>query len=643
MFNLFRSREKTVRYLLSGLLGLVALSMVTYLIPQTNTGTNSADPTVVATVGNRDITALQINQAVQNVTRNRQMPPELLGIYAPQIVQQMINEHAMDYEARRLHIQVSPEEVDNALVDQMPPQAVKDGKVDPATLGAMLQQQGTTLGKLKEDTMRQLRINRLEQVVTGGTVVTPEEIEAEFHKRNDKVKLEYVVVTPAKFQSQAEPTDAEVKAYFEAHKATFQIPEKRNIAFVTIDPEKVSSSLNITDAQVLADYNSRKNDFQVPERVKARHILLKTEGANDAAVKTKAEALLKQVKGGGDFAKLAKENSADPGSATQGGELGYLTRGQTVPEFEKSAFSLKPGEISDLVKTQYGYHIIQSEEHQTPQIQPFESVKNQILLEMRQKAANQMMEKVADQVVDALRKDPSHPEKAAAIAGTTVQTAENVQSGEPIPGIGVSKELDTAIFSLKKGEAMAGPVGIANGRAVVAVVTDIIPAHQADFSEAMADARNKAREEKLDKIVADKLAELSKKTTELNGDLEKAAKGLGLEVKTSAEVDRNTAIEGLGTPSTFPDAMTKPVGSVIGPVTTAGGKAMLKVLERIPANGALIAAQTAAIRTELKQAKQRDRATLFQDGLRQRLQAEGKLKIKQDAIDRIIASFRTRT
>jgi peptidyl-prolyl cis-trans isomerase D len=643
MFNLFRSREKTVRYLLSGLLGLVALSMVTYLIPQTNTGTNSADPTVVATVGNQDITALQINQAVQNVTRNRQMPPELLGIYAPQIVQQMINEHAMDYEAQRLHIEVSPEEVDNALVDQMPPQAVKDGKVDSATLGAMLQQQGTTLGKLKEDTMRQLRINRLEQVVTGGTVVTPEEIDAEYHKRNDKVKLQYVVVTPAKFQSQAEPTDAEVKAYFEAHKAAFQIPEKRNIAFVTIDPEKISSSLNITDAQVLADYNSRKNDFQVPERVKARHILLKTEGADDAAVKTKAEALLKQVKGGGDFAKLAKENSADPGSASQGGELGYLTRGQTVPEFEKSAFSLKPGEISDLVKTQYGYHIIQSEEHQMPQIQPFEAVKGQILLEMRQKAASQMMEKAADQVVDALRKDPTHPEKAAAIAGTTVQTAENIQSGDPIPGIGVSKEVDTAIFSLKKGEAMAGPVGIANGRAVVAVVTDIIPGHQAEFNEATADARNKAREEKLDKIVTDKLAELSKKTTEANGDLEKSAKQLGLEVKTSAEVDRNTAIEGLGTPSTFPDAMTKPAGSVIGPITTAGGRAMLKVLAHVPADGALIAAQAQAIRTELKQAKQRDRATLFQDGLRQRLQAEGKLKIKQDAIDRILATFRSRS
>src|SRR4051812_35370393 len=208
MFDLFRSREKTVRYLLTGMLGLVALSMVTYLIPQTNTGTNTTDPTVVATIGKEDITALQINQAVQNMTRNRQMPPELLGIYVPQIVQQLINERAMDYEAERMNIRVNPDEVDNAIIDQLPADAVKNGKADPAVLGAMLQQQGITLGKLREDLMRQMRVNRLEQVVTGGTVVSPEEIQAEFHKRNDKVKLQYVAVTPSKFQSQAEPTEA---------------------------------------------------------------------------------------------------------------------------------------------------------------------------------------------------------------------------------------------------------------------------------------------------------------------------------------------------------------------------------------------------------------------------------------------------
>ena len=643
MFDLFRSREKSVRYVLTGMLGLVALSMITYLIPQTGTGVNSTDPTVVATVGKDDITALQINQAVQNMTRNRQMPPELLGIYVPQIIQNLINERAMDYEAERLKIQVSAEEVDNAIIDQLPPDAVKNGKADPAVLGNMLQQQGITLGKLKDDVMRQLRMTRLQQVVTGGTVVSPQEIEAEFHKRSDKVKLQYVVVSPAKFQAQAEPTDAEAKAYYDAHAAAFQIPEKRNVAFIMIDPERVSASLNIPEAQVLADYNSRKNDFQVTERVKARHILLKTEGTTEAVVKPKADALLKQLKAGGDFAKLAKENSNDPGSASQGGDLGFLVKGQTVPEFEKSAFSLKPGEISDLVKTQYGFHIIQVQQHDQPQIQPFEQVKNQILLDIRQRSANQMMEKTADATVAALRKDPTHPEKAAEIAGSPLQKAENIQAGDPIPGIGVSKEFDTAIGGLKKGEAMAGPVVLPNGRAVIAVVTEVFPAHPAQFEEAKADVRNKAREEKLEKVLIQKSDELGKKTTELSGDLEKAAKAVGLEVKTSAEVDRNTAIEGLGTPSSYPDSMTKPAGSIIGPFTSPGGRAMAKVLAKVPADAVALAAQTTAIRTELKQQKQRDRATMFQDGLRQRLQAEGKMKIKQDAVDRLIQSFRTKS
>ena len=643
MFDLFRSREKSVRYVLTGMLGLVALSMITYLIPQTGTGVNSTDPTVVATIGKDDITALQINQAVQNMTRNRQMPPELLGIYVPQIIQNLINERAMDYEAERLKIQVSAEEVDNAIIDQLPPDAVKNGKADPTVLGNMLQQQGITLGKLKDDVMRQLRMTRLQQVVTGGTVVSPQEIEAEFHKRSDKVKLQYVVVSPAKFQAQAEPTDAEAKAYYDAHAATFQIPEKRNVAFIMIDPERVSASLNIPETQVLSDYNSRKNDFQVTERVKARHILLKTEGTTEAVVKPKADALLKQLKAGGDFAKLAKENSNDPGSASQGGDLGFLVKGQTVPEFEKSAFSLKPGEISDLVKTQYGFHIIQVQQHDQPQIQPFEQVKNQIMLDIRQRSANQMMEKTADATVAALRKDPTHPEKAAEIAGSPLQKAENIQAGDPIPGIGVSKEFDTAIGGLKKGEAMAGPVVLPNGRAVIAVVTEVFPAHPAQFEEAKADVRNKAREEKLEKVLIQKSDELGKKTTELSGDLEKAAKAVGLEVKTSAEVDRNTAIEGLGTPSSYPDSMTKPAGSIIGPFTSPGGRAMAKVLAKIPADAVALAAQTTAIRTELKQQKQRDRATMFQDGLRQRLQAEGKMKIKQDAVDRLIQSFRSKS
>ena len=136
MFDLFRSRDKLVRIVLTGLLGLVGLSMVTYLIPGSGTTTTGApaDTTVVATVGKEDLTTQQVSRIVQNMTRNRQLPPDLLAVYVPQIVQQMISDRAMAYEAGRLGFQVTPDETDNAIMDSMPAQYVKDGKVDAATL-----------------------------------------------------------------------------------------------------------------------------------------------------------------------------------------------------------------------------------------------------------------------------------------------------------------------------------------------------------------------------------------------------------------------------------------------------------------------------------------------------------------------------
>ena len=277
------------------------------------------------------------------MTRSRQLPPELLSIYVPQIVQQMINERVMAYEAGRLGIKVSNEETDTAIVDTLPPQLVKDGRVDGATLNTLLAQQGMTLGDLKSSTARQLLVSRLEQIVSQGVVVGPQEIEAEFRRRNEKVKLQYALIAPAKYQSEGEPTEAEMKAFYDVHKAEFRIPEKRSLGIIVLDPKKVGAGVIPTDAQLRADYNSRRNEFQTPERVKVRHILLKADASNDAQVKSKAEALLKQIQGGADFAKLAKENSQDPGSAPQGGELGFIVKGQTVPEFEKAAFSLQPG------------------------------------------------------------------------------------------------------------------------------------------------------------------------------------------------------------------------------------------------------------------------------------------------------------
>ncbi len=621
--------------MLTGLLVVVALSMVTYLIPTGSGlgGGSEADPTVVATIGKDRITSQDVSKAIQNMTRNRQLPPELLSIYVPQIVNQLINERMMVYEAGRLGLKVTPEETDSAIVDTLPPQLIKDGKVDGATLTAMLQQQGMSMSQMRSDTARQMLVNRLEQIVTSGVVVSPAEIEAQFRRKNDKVKIEYAVLSPARYQAEAEATDADAKAYYDAHKSDFKIPEKRSYGIILLDPQKIGAQSMPADSVLQAEYASRKGDFQVPERVQVRHILLKADATNDAQVKPKAEALLKQIQAGGDFAKLAKDNSQDTGSGAQGGELGWIVKGQTVPEFEKSAFTLGVGQTSGLVKTTYGYHILQVEAHEQAHFQPFDAVKGQLLVEYQTQQAGQKMESLSDKAVAELRKNPGHLDQIAQSLGLTAIHADNIQPGDPVTGIGASKDFDDAVSALRKGEVTSGPVSLPGGKAVVAEVTDLQPAHPATFEEVKADARSKASKDKLDKLLVTKAADA------MGGDLDKAAKEMKIDVKTSEDVDRQGAIESVGTASTVPDAFTKPVGTILGPQTISGGQLVAKVISKSPASITELPAQMTAIRDELRQQKQRDRAQFFQEGLKSRLTADGKVKINKDAINRIVQSY----
>ena len=639
MFDLFRSQKKAVRITLSVLLGLVGLSMVTYLIPtsgQDDTGVYT-DTSVVAKVGKDDLTAQAVTKAVRNMTQSRQLPADLLTIYVPQIIQQMISDRALAYEAGRVGLKVSGDEVDNAILDSLPADLVKDGKVDSTTFNAVLQQQGITMQELKADTERQLLIGRLRQTVAQGVFVSPREIETEYHRRNDKVKLEYALVAPAKYQTEAEPTDAELKAYYDAHKAAYKTMEKRTLAVIALTPGGASKP---PDEDLLRkDYTASLDKYRTPDRVQVRHLLVKSDATNDAAMKAKAEGLLKQIQGGGDFAKLAQANSDDPGSKDKGGELGFVVKGQTVPEFEKAAFSLQPGQTSGLVKTTYGYHILQVEKHDAARVAPYEEVRPQLINDYLQRMAADEIQKNADKASAELRKDPMHPEKAAAAVGAMVTHVDNWQVGDPIPSVGVSKELSDALAALHKGEATTGPVVIQGNREVVATVLDYQPARQATLDEAKAEVRTGARDEKLQKILTQKASDLALRTQALNGDLQKAGKEMGIEVKTSSDVDRQGAIEGVGTASTLADAFSKPVGSVIGPLVVPGGRVFAKVVGKTDADLSGLGAQTVSLRDELKAQKARDRSQLFEEGLKKRLQDEGKLKIRQDVITRLVQTY----
>src|ERR1039457_3959060 len=640
MFDLFRSRDKAVRILLGALLLLVAFSMLTYLVPNYNNGTTSSD-TVIAEVGKTTITLADTQRLIQSTIGSPQLPTEILPTYIPQMLDQMVTDRAMELEATRLGIQVSDADVAEA-IRQLVPSLFPDGKfVGKEAYASMLAQQNMTIDQFESDLKRQVAISRLRDIALEGTVVTQPEIEAAFRKKGEKIKVEFVRLTVDKYKAESEPTLQEMQNYYKANPAQYTSPEKKNLTVLVIDQSKVEATVNATDADLQRMYAQNQEAFRTPERVKARHILLKTEGKQDAAVKAKAESLLKQIKGGADFAKLAKENSEDPGSGANGGDLGdWVTHGQMVPEFDKAIFSLKVGQTSDLVKTMYGYHIVQTLAHQDGGVRTFADVKNELAAQWKKQRVNDLMQLASDKAPSALQKDPSHPETVAAEYHMQVVRVDKFQAGTVVPELGPMPDFDQAVTPLKKGEvsqAVSSPTKIA-----LAMVNDVIPPHPSGFEEVQNQIRDLIVTNRSNQAAKRHADELMEKTKAMGGDLERAAKSMGLETKTSNEVDRAGDIEGIGLASYLSEGFTKPDGTIIGPMGVPdGGTIVAKVISHSGADLSQLAAQRSVIRDEIKSQRARERDTLFETGLKDMLIKQGKIKIHQDVINRLIGNYRT--
>jgi peptidyl-prolyl cis-trans isomerase D len=640
MFDLFRSSDKGKKYFLSGLLILVALSMVTYLIPSYGSGDRSPD-TVIAQIGRDTVTQRDAQLAIQEVLHGRSIPPNLVSLYVPQIIDQLITERILVYEAGRLGFKVSEDDTFNA-IHLAHPDLFPEGKfVGRDAYAAWLAQQNLTIAEYESDWARKVLINRLKVVAVEGTLVTDAEIEKEFRLRNDKVNVAYVKLSPEKLKAEVQITPAEMKEYFSRNPAAFPMPEKKSLAILIVDQARLEQSIHPTEAVLRRAYLNDQDKFRNPERVQVRHILLKTtdkSGAEVDKVKAKAEELLKQIKGGADFAELARKNSDDPGSAPKGGDLGWLVRGQTVKPFEDAAFSLKPKEISGVVKTEYGYHIIQVMDHQQAHLRTFEEVAAQLGDEVRKQSVSQMMQDLTDRAEAALKKDP--PEKVAKDLGLAPPVlVQDVAPGDPLPEIGVNKDFEQSIAGLKKGE-VSQAVALTPLRNAVAVVTNVIPTHPATFEEAQARIKQALEQQKVIQLVNKRGDDLVAKTKAMNGDLEKAAKALGLEVKKPPAFDRRGAVEALGQATYISEAFSKPDGAIVGPVSVPDGKVVVKVLAHVPADMSMFAAQRTLLRDDLRSKKARERDQLFEAGLREQLIKEGKVKIHEDVVNRLVANYR---
>jgi len=312
--------------------------------------------------------------------------------------------------------------------------------------------------------------------------------------------------------------------------------------------------------------------------------------------------------------------------------------GQMVPEFETAAFTLKPGE-SSIVKTTYGYHVMQVVQHDPARLRPFDEVKAQLAADYKKQLVNDTMQQISDKAQAALQKDPTHPEKVASDLNMLLVRIDGYENGKPIPEIGVSPEFDQSIATLKKGE-VSQPVALAANKVALAVALDVTPARPSTFAEAENGVREEIVRKNSLKAVQDHARELMEKAKSMGGDLAKAAKSMGLEVKTSDDVARTGAVEGLGSASYVAEGFKQPAGALFGPVATPDSTIVAKVVSHSQADTSKMAEQRTTIRDELKQQKGRDREMLFEASLREALIKQGKIKIHQDVINRLITQYR---
>lgn len=638
MFDLFRSRDKAVRILLGGLLVMVAISMLAYLVPNYNNGSTSSD-VVLAEVGNEVITITDAQRLVQNAVRNRQLPPEILPNYVPQMVNQLITDRAMAYEAARLGFQVSDADVADT-IRQLVPSLYQDGRfVGRDAYANMLAAQNLTIEQFESDLRRQVLITRLRDIALEGTVVSQLEIEQAFRKKNEKIKIEYVKLTADKYKGESQPSASDMQAYYKSNLQLYQVPEKKTLTILLADQAKLEQSVSVSDAELQRLYNQNQDSYHTKERVKVRHILIMTQGkppADEPKLKAKAEDLLKQVRAGGDFAKLAKENSEDPGSKDTGGEYWVQRDGQMAKEFEDAAFRLKPSQ-SDLIKTGYGYHVFQVMEHQDAGLRTFAEVKPELMVEAKKQKVNDLMQAASDKAQAALTKDPTHPEKIAADFNMQIVHAV-FAPGAPLPELGPSPDFEQSLSGLKKDQVSA-PVAVTN-KIAFAVVTDIIPARPNTFEEVQNQIRDSIVQKRSSMAVQTHAKELVEKAKAEGGDLAKVAKAMGLEVKTSSEFDRAGNIDGVGSASYVSDGFDKPDGSVFGPIGTPDGATVVsKVISHVAPDLSKLPEQRATIRDEIKSQRSKDRNALFESGLREALTKQGKIKIHQDVFNRLLTSY----
>lgn len=616
MIRLLQQDNKTIKILFALIIGAAVISMVAYLIPGIGDTAGANDGTVFATVHDpgvlgrifgesTPIKTTEVNQLAARQLQQQRLPDTLLPYMVPRAAQILVQRTILKHQADKMGLQVSDADLVRELktgpfAQYLFPNGNYVG--DDQYINFVQSAFQTSRSDFESEVKQDMELNRLQGLITGGVNVSDAAVREAYRVQGVKVKFDYAIISTDDIRKTINPSDADLQAFFKqnASRYTTAVPEQRKIQYAAFTAANLPGGKPaVTDADIQAYYNAHQDQYQVKEQVKTRHILITVpagaDAKTDAAAKAKAEGILQQIKAGGNFAELAGKNSDDPGSKDKGGELPMYPTAGLDPAYSKAAMALNPGQTSGLVRSQFGYHIIQTEEKQAAHLRPIAEVKAEIVPVLEQQKAGAAENNFANELTAAAKQQGL--EKAAASKGLKVVTTDFIGKDAVIAGLADGTAVLTQAFTMAKGAAPAS-ASTGDGFAVFQVA-DIQAAHAPDFATYKSHILDDYRDQQVPQLLTDQIIKLDGRAKVLN-DLKKAAAEMKIPVKSSDFVDHSGQVPDVGSlagPASV--VFTLPKGSISSPVNLGRSAAVFSIVDTQEPSADEIAKNFNAMRDQL--------------------------------------------
>ena len=640
MIRILQQDSRITKVIFAVIIGAAIVTMVITLVPGIFDNGTANDASVFATVHSpgvfgrivgetTSIKTVDVQRAAEQQMQQQQLPEFYLQFIMQRAGQVQVERAVLKHEADRLGLQVSDDDLRSFL--------------QHGPYSQYLFPNGTFIGQeqyinfvesafrlpvaqFQDEVKSDIELQRLQALVTGGVSVPDSAVRAQYLQTGTKVKFDYAVISGTDIKGSINPSDADLEAFFKSNAVHYAnaIPETRKIEFFSFETSNLPGGAPaVSDGDAQAYYQSHLEQYKTPEQVKTRHILITVpKGADaktDAAAKAKADDILKQVKAGGNFADLAKKNSDDPGSKDQGGELPMIATSSLDPAYAKAAMALNPGQTSGLVRSSFGYHIIQTESKQAAEVKPFSEVKASIVEQLQSQKAAAAAQNYATQLTAEAQKNGL--DKTAAAHNLHVITTDYVAKDGIIPSLADSTGLLAAAFNAPKGTA---PQNASSGEGfAIFQVQDIKAAHAPDFASYKSHILDDYRSQKTPELLNAQLIKLSDLAKKL-GDLHKAAAQMNLTVKSSDLVGRDAQITDIGSLTGAASVVfTMPVGGISGPINEGVNGAVLQLTDKQEPSATDIAQHFDETKQGLLNQQRQEAFSVFVDSLMNRYEKAG--------------------